>query len=216
MKEPPKESFLIRSVLKYVESRGYTKRNRCLAVVVFEGNSDLVKLTRKKTISYAKRAGGIFLGSTPGKSWIKSRYESPFLRDPIVDHGILLETFETSTTWENVVPLCNAVQKIIKPECPVLWIHASHFYRNGANLYFHLFGPQESGNEVKQFLRIKGKILDTFLEYGGTLSHHHGIGRAFSQWLPREIGVEGIKILQDIKNSLDPNGIMNPGIFGLK
>lgn len=216
MKEPPKESFLIRSVLKYVESRGYTKRNRCLAVVVFEGNSDLVKLTRKKTISYAKRVGGIFLGSTPGKSWIKSRYESPFLRDPIIDHGILLETFETSTTWENVVPLYNAVRKIIKPECPVLWTHASHLYRNGANLYFHVFSPQEFGNEVEQFLRIKEKIVDTFLEYGGTLSHHHGIGRTFSKWLPREIGVEGIKILQDIKNSLDPNGIMNPGIFGSK
>jgi alkyldihydroxyacetonephosphate synthase len=184
--------------------------------VAFEGNSDLVKLTRKKTIAYAKKAGGIFLGSTPGKSWIKSRYETPCLRDPIIDHGILVETFETSTTWENIVPLYNAVQKALKSECPVLWTHASHFYKNGANLYFHIFAPQESGNEVEQFLRIKQKIIETFLENGGTISHHHGVGRTFSQWLSQEIGAEGIRILQDIKKSLDPNGIMNPGIFGLK
>ncbi len=216
MKDPPKESFLIRTALKYVELRGYSEKARCLAVVVFEGNSDLVKVTRKKTIAYAKQAGGISLGSIPTKSWIKSRYESPFLRDPIIDHGILIETFETSTTWENIVPLYNAVQKVLKPECPVLWVHASHFYKNGANLYFHLFAPQELGNEVEQFLRIKKKIIDTFLENGGTVSHHHGVGRTFSQWLSQEIGVEGIRILQDIKKSLDPNGIMNPGVFGLQ
>ncbi|MFX0049749.1 MAG: FAD-binding oxidoreductase [Candidatus Hermodarchaeota archaeon] len=216
MKDPPNKSFLIQLVLKYVELRGYTERYRSLAIVAFEGNSDLVKLTRKKTIAYAKKAGGIFLGSTPGKSWIKSRYESPFLRDPIIDHGILLETFETSTTWENIVPLYNAVQKAIKPECPVLWTHSSHFYKNGANLYFHLWAPQEDGNEVEQFLRIKKKVLDTFLSHGGTIGHHHGVGRAFSQWLPLEIGEVGIKILHDIKNSFDPNRIMNPGVFGLK
>ena len=215
MKEPPKESFIIRLVLKYVESRGYTEKDRCLAVVVFEGNSDLVKLTRKKTIAYAKQAGGIFLGSTPGKSWIKSRYETPFLRDPIIDHGILVETFETSTTWENILPLYNAVRKNLKPDCPILWTHASHFYQNGANLYFHLIAPQEFGNEVEQFLRIKEKILGTFLENGGTLSHHHGIGRAFSSWLPQEIGEEGLKLLKSIKKTLDPKGIMNPGIFNI-
>ncbi|MFX1284365.1 MAG: FAD-binding oxidoreductase [Promethearchaeota archaeon] len=216
MKDPPKESFLIRAALKYVESRGYSEKTRCLSVVVFEGNSDLVKVTRKKTIAYAKKAGGISLGSIPAKSWIKSRYESPFLRDPIIDYGILVETFETSTTWENIVPLYNAVQEILKPECPVIWIHASHFYKNGANLYFHLFAPQELNNEIEQFLRIKKKIIDTFLANGGTISHHHGVGRTFSQWLSQEIGVEGINILQNIKKSLDPNGIMNPGVFGLQ
>lgn len=108
-----------------------------------------------------------------------------------------------------------AVQKALKSECPVLWTHASHFYKNGANLYFHLFAPQEIGNEVEQFLRIKEKILGTFLENGGTLSHHHGIGRAFSSWLPQEIGEEGLKLLKSIKKTLDPKGIMNPGIFDI-
>ena len=87
------------------KERGYIEKKRCLAILVFEGESDLVNLTRKKAVTYAKKQGGFHLWSIPAKSWIKSRYESPYLRDPILDHGILLETFETSTTWEKIIPL---------------------------------------------------------------------------------------------------------------
>jgi len=213
MKEPPKDSFIMRSVYKYLKLRGYIEKKRCLTLMVFEGNSDLVDLTRKKAIEYAKNQGGFHLKSIPVKSWMKSRYESPYLRDPIIDHGILVETFETSTTWENVMPLYNGVRNILKEECPVLWSHASHFYRNGANLYFHTFAPQEEGNEIEQYLRIRKKIIDTFLKHYSTISHHHGIGRAFSPWLPQAIGIEGMKIIKAIKKASDPKGILNKGIF---
>jgi alkyldihydroxyacetonephosphate synthase len=116
-------------------------------------------------------------------------------------------------TWENIIPLYYSVRKRLKDECPVLWSHASHFYKNGANLYFHVFAPQEEANEINQFLRIKKKIIETFLEYGSTVSHHHGIGRAFSPWLSQAIDNEGIKLLNSIKTTLDPRGIMNPGVF---
>ncbi|MHA1968173.1 MAG: FAD-binding oxidoreductase [Candidatus Hodarchaeales archaeon] len=213
MKDPPRDSFIMRTVYKYLKTRGYIEKKRCLAIMVFEGDSDLVNLTRKKAVTYAKKHGGFHLWSIPAKSWIKSRYESPYLRDPILDHGILLETFETSMTWENIIPLYYSVRKRLKDECPVLWSHASHFYKNGANLYFHVFAPQEEANEINQFLRIKKKIIETFLEYGSTVSHHHGIGRAFSPWLSQAIDNEGIKLLNSIKTTLDPRGIMNPGVF---
>ncbi|MFX0084419.1 MAG: FAD-binding oxidoreductase [Candidatus Hodarchaeota archaeon] len=213
MKEPPRDSFIMRSVYKYLNSRGYLERKRCLALMIHEGNPDLVNLTRKKAIKYAKVYGGFHLWSIPAKSWIKSRYETPYLRDPILDHGILLETFETGTTWENVIPLYQGVRENLKEECPIIWSHASHFYKNGANLYFHIFAPQEEDNEINQFLRIKEKIIDTFLEYDSTISHHHGIGRAYGQWLPQTIGTEGMKLLKAIKKTLDPNDIMNKGVF---
>ncbi len=213
MKDPPKDSFIMRTVYKYLKARGYIERKRCLAIMVFEGDSDLVNLTRKKAVTFAKKHGGFHLWSIPAKSWIKSRYESPYLRDPILDHGILLETFETSMTWEKIIPLYEAVRKRLKDECPVLWSHASHFYKNGANLYFHIFAPQEEDNEITQFLRIKKKIIDTFLKQGSTISHHHGIGRAYIPWLSQTIGTEGKKLLKSIKMTLDPQGIMNPGVF---
>ncbi|UCG02302.1 MAG: FAD-binding oxidoreductase [Candidatus Heimdallarchaeota archaeon] len=214
MRDPPKMPFLYRNFLRYLEKRGYEVDSRCMGVMSFEGDKDLVALTSKKAKAFAKRYGGYYIGSRPAKSWHKRRYELPFIRDPLIDYGILIDTFETSVTWDRILDLYSAVRKVLKPECPILWTHGSHFYQSGANLYFTLVTPQEENNEFEQYNRIKTKILDTFQEYGGTLSHHHGIGRSFEKWLSQEIGFIGVNILKNIKKCLDPNGIMNPGIFG--
>ena len=216
MRDPPKMPFLYRYLLKYLEKRGYLVDSRCMAIMSFEGDPKLVDLTFNKAKAYVKKFGGYYLGSRPAKSWHKRRFELPFIRDPLVDYGILIETFETSSTWDKIIDLYYAVRKALKQECPILWTHGSHFYQSGANLYFILAAPQESNNEIEQYYRIKKKVLDTFQENGGTLSHHHGIGRAFSSWFPKEIGDEGIKLMKSIKKTLDPNGIMNPGIFDVE
>ncbi|UCE12433.1 MAG: FAD-binding oxidoreductase [Candidatus Heimdallarchaeota archaeon] len=213
MRDPPKMPFLYRYMLKFMERRGYLIGERCMGIMSFEGDPKLVDLSLKKAKSYCKKYGGFYIGSRPAKSWHKRRYELPFIRDPLIDYGILIETFETSTTWDRIIDLYYNVRKVLKQECPILWTHGSHFYQSGANLYFTLTAPQEKDNEVEQYYRIKKRILDTFQMYGGTLSHHHGIGRAYGSWLPPEIGTEGIKLLKGIKKTLDPNGIMNPGIF---
>lgn len=214
MRDPPKMPFLYRNILRYLEKRGYQVGSRCMGVMSFEGEKDLVDLTLKKAKSYAKKYGGYYIGSKPAESWHKRRYELPFIRDPLIDHGILIDTLETSITWDRILGLYKAVRKVLKPECPILWTHGSHFYQSGANLYFTLVAPQEENNEFEQYDRIKKKILDTFQEYGGTLSHHHGIGRSFEKWLSHEIGLVGVKILKNTKKCLDPNEIMNPGVFG--
>lgn len=215
MRDPPKMPFVYRTFLKFLEKRGYLSGSRCMGVMSFEGEPRLVALTLKRAKSYVKKFGGFYIGSKPAKSWYKRRYELPFVRDPLINYGILIETFETCATWDKIINLYHAVREVLKPECPILWTHGSHFYQSGANLYFTLVTPQEENNEVDQYYRIKKNILDTFLEFGGTLSHHHGIGRAFSSWLPQEIGNEGVKLLKNIKKTLDPMGIMNPGIFDI-
>ena len=214
MRDPPKMPFLYRNFLRYLEKRGYLVGKRCMGIMSFEGEKDLVSLTLKKAKSFVRKHRGYYIGSKPAKSWHKRRYELPFIRDPLIDYGILIDTFETSTTWDRIFDLYNAVRKVLKPECPILWTHGSHFYQSGANLYFTLVAPQEEDNEFEQFYRIKKKLLDTFQEYGGTLSHHHGIGRSFKDWLTQEIGLVGVDILKNTKKCLDPNGIMNPGVFG--
>lgn len=216
MHDPPESrSFFQQVGLKILERRGFSEGQRCLSIMVFEGSSDLVSMIRKRAISCSKKHNGYHLGASPGKQWYNTRFETPFLRDSIVDHGILLETFETVVPWDKLMTLYDAVQKALGSECPMIWTHGSHFYVNGANLYFTVLAPQEDGNEIEQFTRIRKKVLDTFLANGGTLSHHHGIGRSFSAWLPQEIGPVSMALLKVMKKNLDPNSIMNPGIFGL-
>ncbi|MFW9855358.1 MAG: FAD-binding oxidoreductase [Candidatus Thorarchaeota archaeon] len=216
MHDPPREPSYFQQIgMKYLTSRGFSEGKRCLGIMVIEGQSNLVSMTRKHAISLAKKHHGYHLGASPGEQWYNSRFDTPFLRDSIIDHGVLLETFETAVTWEKLLPLYHAVLEVLSSECPMIWTHGSHFYVNGANLYFTVLAPQEEGNEIDQFHRIRKKVLDTFLANGGTLSHHHGIGRSFSAWLQEEIGSAGMGLLKDLKQSLDPEGILNPGIFGL-
>jgi alkyldihydroxyacetonephosphate synthase len=214
MKEPPNQSLSERIMLRFLESLGYSQPNRCLGLMVFEGEKNLVRITQKKAIHYAKKYGGFHLRSGPAKSWMKTRFEHPFLRDHFVDYGILLETFETSTTWDRIIPLYKGLLRAVEDESVVRMTHGSHFYSNGANLYITLITPQEAGKEEEQYYRIRKKVLDTFTQFGGAISHHHGIGRAFSNWLPQNSGTEGLELLENLKQFFDPNLVMNPGVFG--
>jgi alkyldihydroxyacetonephosphate synthase len=214
MREPPTMPLTYRLLLEILERRGYKEGTRCMGVLSFEGEAKLVSLTFKQAKKSINKYKGVYMGSRPAKSWHKRRFELPFIRDPLIDHGILIETFETSTTWDNIIKLYQETRKILKPDCPILWTHGSHFYPNGANLYFTLVAPQQEGKEFAQYYQIRKNVLDAFQTNGGTLSHHHGIGRSFTTHFPAEIGEEGMKLLRGIKKILDPNYIMNPGIFG--
>ncbi|WP_455140538.1 FAD-binding oxidoreductase [Candidatus Hodarchaeum mangrovi] len=216
MKEPPKESFLQELAFKFLNLRGYSEENRCLGIMTFEGDPILVNSTKQISKNIIGKHGGFYLGEGPAKSWFKTRYETPFLRDPLIDRGVLLDTFETCATWDKVYNLYLEIRKRLKPDYPILWSHVSHVYANGANLYFTIFANQQKDQEINQFYSLRKIILDTIQEYGGILSHHHGIGRSFKNWLFNEIGEQGINILENLKSTLDPNRIMNLGVLNLE
>ena len=203
-------------VLNYLSKRGYDESKRCLLISISEGSKDLAKVTNSNIKKICKKQGGFSLGSSVAKSWINSRYEAPFLRDPFVDYGLVVETLETATTWDKIPDLYQGVRKTLKTECPIILAHISHAYPSGANIYFTMITKQEDGQEEQQYQRIKTKALNAFMEHGGVISHHHGVGRAFNDWLEEEITPEGIKLFTALKNSLDPNWILNSGIFNLK
>jgi alkyldihydroxyacetonephosphate synthase len=71
--------------------------------------------------------------------------------------------------------------------------------------------PQVNGKEVQQWLRIKKAATDCIMQNGGTLSHHHGIGKDHTPWIRQELGENGLALLRAMKKQLDPEGIMNPG-----
>jgi len=89
--------------------------------------------------------------------------------------------------------------------------HVSHAYPDGASIYYTLVAPQVKGKEVQQWLRIKKAATDCIMRNGGTLSHHHGIGKDHAPWISQELGENGLALLKAIKKQLDPEGIMNPG-----
>jgi alkyldihydroxyacetonephosphate synthase len=160
--------------------------------------------------------GGTSLGAALAKQWAAHRYDGPYLRDPLLEAGALVETLETATSWSRLAELKQAVTEAVQAEfarydSPALVLcHISHVYPTGASLYFTIVGAQR-GDAIAQWQAVKAAASEALVGAAGTITHHHAIGVDHRPWLPREIGALGVEVLRAVKATLDPAGILNPG-----
>ena len=165
-----------------------------------------------------KARGAYDLGHGIANDWLRDRYATPYLRDVLMDRGVLVDTLETATTWENLERLHEQIEATIRDAAAAMgskalvMTHVSHGYRDGASLYV-TFLARMAQNKIEQWEAIKRAATDCIMtaERGGTLSHHHGVGYEHAAWLQNENGATGMDALQAIKNALDPSNVMNPG-----
>ena len=178
---------------------------RCLLVIGWEGG----EASRRAVAARLLRAGGRPLGPKPGRAWAASRFAGPHLRDDLLDRGVMVETFETATSWSNLLALHAAVRAAL----PGVHIgaHVSHLYTTGASLYYTVLAAQDRADPAGQWRALKAAATEAILAAGGTLTHHHAVGHDHAPWLEREVGATGIALLQALKRECDPAGIMNPG-----
>lgn len=183
-------------------------------VTVYEG--DDIATRRERTASLLRNAGGTSSGEGDAAAWRDGRFDGPYLRDALLDAGVFCETLETATTWSNLARLRGAITEALRAGFaeagakPYVMCHVSHIYPTGASLYFTvLAGVRDDPLEV--WGRVKSQVNDAIMASGGTISHHHGVGRDHVPWLAEEIGETGVRILTAIKRELDPQGILNPG-----
>jgi len=196
-----------------------TRARGCLAVATFEG-PDVAEATQslEKTDAAFRRHGGIPRGEEPARSWERGRFASPALRDTLLDIGVLAETLETATTWANLDALKSAVTAALTATLaaegtkPLVLCHISHVYPAGASLYFTVVAALTT-DPVTQWGRAKDAASRAIGEAGGTITHHHAVGRDHRPYLEAEIGELGIAVLRAVKDTLDPRGIMNPGVL---
>ncbi len=203
------EGSPVDSILKML---GYKDMSRCLLLGSTEGDADAGALIKKKAKAIGSKYGGFFLGSKPVKSWWKGRYSDPYMREDLMDIQVMTDTLETSVTWSNLMDVWKGVREVVKarPNTACM-VHASHFYENGTNLYFIFLSRMVLGDEYNDYLDYQKKIIDAIKKNGGSLSHHHGVGRMLAPWMPQQSGDTGLEIFRAIKQRLDPNNIMNPG-----
>ncbi len=199
---------------RLLDWRGQTEP--CLLIVGWEGEPVSISRRREAGIRVIREHGGVRLGRRAGETWRRNRFEAPYLRDPLLDRGVLVETLETATSWDQLFELRRDVAAALGKELgvggssPLPGCHISHVYPEGASLYFTVMARQEQDG-VAQWERVKARICDLLVEHGATITHHHAVGTDHAPWLEREIGTEGIGLLRALKAQLDPAGIMNPG-----
>jgi alkyldihydroxyacetonephosphate synthase len=169
------------------------------------------------------QGSGLAVGRAPGEAWLKSRFAAPYLRDELLTHGVMVETLETAAQWSDVAGLHRSVSAAIVSALnddraggagagePLVMCHLSHVYETGASLYFTLLARQREGDEIGQWRAVKQSAGEAIMAGGGTITHHHGVGRDHAPWMTRELGDGGVEALRALKAQLDPAGIMNPG-----
>jgi alkyldihydroxyacetonephosphate synthase len=199
----------------YLRLRGYGEG--CLAILGFEGDGGELASRRRRALELAKGCGGLAVGRSPGEAWLAGRFAAPYMRDDLLTHGVMVETLETATPWSSLPRLHRAVKQAIESALQgcgtpgMVMCHVSHLYETGASLYFTLIAPQREGDELGQWRAVKQAAGEAIVAGGGTITHHHGVGRDHAQWMPREVSAGGVAALRALKAELDPAGIMNPG-----
>lgn len=189
--------------------RGYKPNERCLFIGTADGASSFTKNIKRQVKKIARKNGGMYLTAFPAKKWEPGRYKDPYLKEDLMDYGILIDTLETSVKWDNLHEVHQEVRAFIKTRPQTLCLsHASHFYPQGTNLYF-IFILKE--NDIEAYRQFQKGIIETILKSGGTLSHHHGVGKMAGYLMEKHLGKNQMEVLRALKKHFDPKSIMNPG-----
>ena len=173
-----------------------------------------------------RRAGATRLleaaGAAPqpeaGERWARDRYRGPYLRDALLDAGMIVETLETVTFWSGLARLYGRVSAALRESLaaqgttPLVMCHISHVYPSGASLYFTVACAQLP-DPVAQWRAAKAAASHAIIANGGSITHHHGVGTDHVKWYREELGELGIEALAAVKRRLDPDGVMNPGVL---
>lgn len=204
--------YMISSVLS-----GNTIESGSLLIVGFEADEENQKVVESE-FEFVRRVCQKFGGTDEGKKrfedWKKEYFEQPYLRDLLMDFCIIVDTLETATSWSNLINLYKKVKEgmesvIFSESIGGVSCRITHVYESGASLYFTFFAKAKFGYEEEFWWKIKKKASDTISENGGTISHHHGVGRDHKIWARKELK-DSLIVIKAIKNNLDPKNIMNP------
>jgi alkyldihydroxyacetonephosphate synthase len=193
------------------------RRGGCLMVVGHEGDREAVARRRALAVRGLRAGGAVYLGQAAGRSWEHGRFQGPYLRDTLMEMGAMVETLETSHTWSRLRDLRLAVGNAVRDSLAgqgtpgLVFCHLSHAYADGASLYFTFIARALRGEEIEQWRLVKRAACEAIVAGGGTITHHHGVGRDHVPYMAAEVGATGIEALRALKERLDPAGIMNPG-----
>jgi alkyldihydroxyacetonephosphate synthase len=190
----------------------------CLSFIGYEGSKDYVAAQRKLVGRIVKRHGGLCIGAGPGELYDQKKFDTPYIRDFLLDRGALGDVSETSAPWSALPTLYDNAMAAGRGAFAELGVrgyimcHLSHSYHAGACLYFTFgFKPSGTRDELAEYDVIKSAIQQTFVDSGATLSHHHAVGTEHARWLEEDISTAGVAMLRALFDGVDPGRNLNPG-----
>ncbi len=198
------------AVIDALEGRVPGRGFDAMLILVFEGNDAETTAGVEATRALVRTLGGSDLGEGPAHNWLEHRYAVSYRQPPMIRAGLFIDTMEVASPWSKLRGLYDDVRKALGREVFVM-AHLSHAYPDGCSIYFTFAGsaptPEAAQEKYDRTWRV---ALDAAIAAGGTLSHHHGVGRSKSPKLGAELGL-GIDVVRAVKRAFDPRGIFNLG-----
>jgi alkyldihydroxyacetonephosphate synthase len=194
--------------------------DRTLLVLGFESADAPILPLGDHAAALCREDGGELRGGDKAAgTWRNAFLQAPYLRDTLIAAGVLVETFETAITWDRFDGFVRAVRE--RAEAAVAEVcgagrvtcRLTHAYPDGAAPYFTVLAPARRGSELEQWDAIKAAVSETLLAAGGTITHHHAVGRDHRPWYDRQRPEPFAEALRAAKRAVDPDGILNPGVL---
>ncbi|HWF55934.1 MAG TPA: FAD-binding oxidoreductase [Solirubrobacteraceae bacterium] len=208
-----------RALRLFLEHRlGYDPQAMALSFIGYEGSERHVADQRRAVGRIVKRNGGLCIGAGPGALYDQKKFDTPHIRDFLLDRGAIGDVSETAMPWSRLTPVYEAVGAAAREAFAqagvrgYLMCHLSHSYHAGACLYFTFaFRPAPGGDMLEGYDVVKSAIQQAFVDNGATLSHHHAVGTEHARWLEQDISAPGVAMLQALFAGTDPGRHLNPG-----
>jgi alkyldihydroxyacetonephosphate synthase len=198
--------------------KGYDVGDMCLGFIGYEGPESHVKAQRKAVGKIVAAHNGICIGSSPGELYDQKKFDTPYIRDYLLDRGVLADVSETSAPWGELGTLHASVTAAARGAFAQLGVrgyvmcHLSHSYHAGACLYFTFaITPSGKRDGLEEYGTVKSAIQQAFVDNGGTLSHHHAVGTEHAEWLEQDISAPGVGMIKALFEGTDPGANLNPG-----
>ena len=199
-------------------AKGFDVSRMCLSFIGYEGSRAHVKEQRKAVGQIVSKHGGLCIGSSPGALYDQKKFDTPYIRDYMLDRGCLADVSETAAPWSRLPAVYDAGVSALRGAFDQLGVrgyamcHLSHSYHAGACLYFTFaFQPRSPETDLEDYDTVKAALQQSFVDNGATLSHHHAVGMEHQPWLEQDISSAGVKLLQGLFAGADPGGNLNPG-----
>lgn len=205
---------------------GIGNGSRHLLLVGFESADHPVDAWMERAVAICQQAGGEVqapkkqgAGGDQAGSWRNQFIQAPYMRDGLIRLGMVVETFETAITWDRFEAfhrgLKDRVRRVARDICgdAFLTCRFTHVYPDGPAPYYTLVAPGRAGSQVEQWDEIKQAVMESINELGGTVTHHHAVGRDHRPGYDRQRPELFADVLRSAKQTLDPAGMLNPGVL---
>ena len=210
-------SLISKGMMKVLQRRGWKLDEVCLSFIGYEGGKAHVARQKAIVKDIVSRHGGIVVGKGPGELYDQKKFDTPYIRDFLLDRGAIGDVSETAAPWSKLLPLYTnvlaAAEKVYAHLGVAGWImcHLSHSYHSGACLYFTFAFKHDGVDPLGQYEPLKNAIQQAFVDSGGTLSHHHAVGTEHAAWLEQDISAAGVHMIDGLFTAMDPGRNLNPG-----